>query len=128
MQAGHICALVLCRSAATNGASQRSRSACQSTSIDRLSICRSAMNHRTTDSGIPSCAESAKVVLDPTMLRIYHSVSIRFFRGACTTLRHCLLGGHTVKQLRRERNGRGILLRLLGVPIPIIIILALIWH
>ena len=56
-------ALVLCRSAATNGASQRSRSACQFTSIDRLSKSRSAMNHRTADSGIPSCAKSAKVVL-----------------------------------------------------------------
>lgn len=38
-------ARVLCRSAATNGASQRSRSPCQSTLIDRPSISRPLMNH-----------------------------------------------------------------------------------
>ncbi len=30
--------------------------------------------------------------------------------------------------MRRSNMGRGILLWLLGVPIPIIILLALIWH
>jgi hypothetical protein len=30
--------------------------------------------------------------------------------------------------LREENMGRGILLWLLGVPIPVIILLALIWH
>ena len=38
----------------------------------------------------------------------------------------CRAGNHTLE--RTEAMGRGILLWLLGVPIPIIIILALLWH
>ena len=36
--------------------------------------------------------------------------------------------GASALMQREEKMGRGILLWLLGVPIPIIILLALIWH
>ncbi|RVT95780.1 hypothetical protein EOD42_16450 [Rhodovarius crocodyli] len=51
--------------------------------------------------------------------------------------RHYRITGHAtvgaapvfnLRQSRRKPMGRGILLWLLGVPIPIILLLALIWH
>ena len=36
--------------------------------------------------------------------------------------------GGAAREIMEEAMGRGILLWLLGVPIPIIILLALIWH
>jgi hypothetical protein len=44
------------------------------------------------------------------------------------TLRKCISPGAYALIQQEENMGRGILLWLLGVPIPIIILLALIWH
>jgi len=46
----------------------------------------------------------------------------RFDAGTQNTLRRCL------SQQWRRLMGRGILLWLLGIPIPIIILLMLFWH
>jgi hypothetical protein len=51
-----------------------------------------------------------------------HSESASAFRNESS------LSGLVSVQLMEEIMGRGILLWLLGVPIPIIILLALIWH
>src|SRR5665213_813760 len=59
--AGHVRALGLGRSATTNGASQRSRSACQSTSIDRPSMSRPPMNHANPLMGIPKTRLPLKI-------------------------------------------------------------------
>jgi hypothetical protein len=76
---------------------------------------------------MPPCREECASVNNSSG-QTFRPLALAFFQGDSRETGFCPAGRGVKSRKEFSSMGRGILLWLLGVPIPIIILLALFWH